>query len=228
MSVKIFQLKVIYYLRYKGIKNDLFVIMLLSLENQKYLKLENNEIYITNNDFSNLNNCEKYLMELIKNKELNQKTIKEKLYPLIESLEQELIKYELVNKKMNAVWKAIGIWALFLCITGVLDKFLQSISVTFSIIVFISSIIIFFFQYRMLSKKIPEITLSAPTITKKGIMIFYQTLALERFLKDFSIIDERTLKEKNLWNDYMLYAIMFNFKGNLNNSTAEFFENYIK
>ena len=62
----------------------------------------------------------------------------------------------------------------------------------------------------------------------KGIEIQKKLCGLKKYLEDFTISNDREIKEIELLEDYMLYAIIFNLKGNLNKEANEIYNKYIK
>lgn len=59
--------------------------------------------------------------------------------------------------------------------------------------------------------------------TQKGYEIYIKILGLKNYIKDYSMISERELKEISIWEDYLIYAIIFNNTSNLNKETLEFY-----
>ena len=52
-------------------------------------------------------------------------------------------------------------------------------------------------------------------------------IGLRNFINDFSLLNEKQIEEIKLWNYYIIYAVLFNEKGNLNDDSYLFFEKYI-
>lgn len=57
--------------------------------------------------------------------------------------------------------------------------------------------------------------------TQKGQELYVKLIGLKKFLKDFSIIDERKKEELYIWEDYMIYAILFDLPGILDKEVKE-------
>lgn len=60
--------------------------------------------------------------------------------------------------------------------------------------------------------------------TTEGFELYNKLLGLKKFLKDFSIIDNREKEELLLWEDYIIYAIIFDFKGTLDKDVLELYD----
>ena len=59
--------------------------------------------------------------------------------------------------------------------------------------------------------------------TKQGKILSDKLNGLKNFLLDFSTIKERKIKEIALWDYYIIYAIIFNLKGNLDKDVNELY-----
>lgn len=59
--------------------------------------------------------------------------------------------------------------------------------------------------------------------TQKGYEIYIKILGLKNYIKDYSMISEKELKEISIWEDYLIYAIIFNNTSNLNKEALEFY-----
>ncbi len=59
--------------------------------------------------------------------------------------------------------------------------------------------------------------------TQKGYDIYIKILGLKNYIKDYSMISERELEEMSIWEDYLIYAIIFNNISNLNKDALKFY-----
>ncbi len=57
--------------------------------------------------------------------------------------------------------------------------------------------------------------------TEEGQELYVKLIGLKKFLKDFSVIDERKKEELYIWEDYMIYAILFDLPGILDKEVNE-------
>jgi hypothetical protein len=63
--------------------------------------------------------------------------------------------------------------------------------------------------------------------TEKGKEIQYQLIGLKNFLTDFSSINNKKIEEIKLWDEYIIYAIIFNLKGKLDIEAFKIYKKYI-
>lgn len=61
--------------------------------------------------------------------------------------------------------------------------------------------------------------------TNKALLLNAKLNGLYNYLKDFTIINERKVLEIKLYNDYIIYAIIFNVKGKLNDECLTIYNN---
>ena len=77
--------------------------------------------------------------------------------------------------------------------------------------------------YKLISKKI------IPVIrTDKALELSSKLNGLKNFLKDFTIINDKQIEEIKLYDDYILYGIIFDLKGSLNNQSKELYNSIKK
>ncbi len=57
--------------------------------------------------------------------------------------------------------------------------------------------------------------------TEKGQELYTKLIGLKKFLKDFSVIDERKKEKLYIWEDYMIYVILFDLPGLLDKEVKE-------
>jgi len=71
-------------------------------------------------------------------------------------------------------------------------------------------------------------TLSKPYLNKnkKGLEIQYQLIGLRKFLKEYSNIQERRITEIELWDYYIIYGILFDLKGLLDDEANKLYMKY--
>lgn len=64
--------------------------------------------------------------------------------------------------------------------------------------------------------------------TEKALNLCAKLQGLKNFLTDFSIINEQKVEHVALYEDYILYAIIFNYKGKLDDECKKIYKNLIK
>ena len=60
--------------------------------------------------------------------------------------------------------------------------------------------------------------------TKEGVELQCKMSGLKNYIKDYSKLNERDLNELVLWEDYLIYAVIFNLKGNLDKEAGKLYE----
>lgn len=60
--------------------------------------------------------------------------------------------------------------------------------------------------------------------TQKGYELYSKIVGLKNYIKDFSTLSEKELKEIEIWEDYLIYAIIFNNTSKLNKDALEFYK----
>lgn len=194
------------------------MLSILYLQNKGYIKIENNIIKLINNKFDNLNNNLKIILENYDlflddtlSTTVNGKVIKTKTGLFhrnwSESIFNEAVAQGLVvERKEKKV--VIGYFlSIFLFIEGVL--FFCGSYGEMAIFAFFLSFFSYILKYLSFAwNQYPK--------TKKGYELYAKIKGLKNFINDFSILTEKEVKELEVWDDYILYAIMFNKNSHLN------------
>ena len=63
--------------------------------------------------------------------------------------------------------------------------------------------------------------------TKEGVDLQCKMSGLKNYIKDYSKLEERALNELVLWEDYLIYTIIFDLKGNLDKEVERLYERLI-
>ena len=64
--------------------------------------------------------------------------------------------------------------------------------------------------------------------TQKGYELYSKVIGLKNYIQDYSNLSESELKEINIWEDYLIYAIIFNNTSKLNKETTDYFKRVYK
>jgi len=59
--------------------------------------------------------------------------------------------------------------------------------------------------------------------TQKGYEIYTKIIGLKNYIKDYSMISQAELEQINLWEDYLIYAIIFNDTSKLGKQALDFY-----
>ena len=201
--------------------NDLTA-TILSLQLKNKLKIENKKITVINNNIEGLDNNEIYVLEsLDKNIPIDLVSFSNKV---LEDCHKNNLLEDKGNSKKQLIKKVI-LSILFIVIINIisvvapilmtlLSKDPSSIlTMIFLIIIFgcfmldfIAPFIIIprIVVYNMANKANPYVR------SKTAQEVNDKLNGLEHFLKDFTIIKDRTSKEIDLWQEYLIYSIIFN------------------
>lgn len=199
-------------------KRELYV-ELLSLEMKKKILLEDNIIIISNNK-DGLTNVELYTYNSIINGKaiFNKEQFSEKIYE--EEMQKGLTYLPNNNSTCSKkLWILIGLLGL-LCFCAI-ESSSSSNSLPYfeyatpiiviGIVIILAIIIVYLFCHGY------EIKRSLLNIrTRKGNEIYKKLLGLNNYIEDFSNLDESKQKELQIWEEYLIYSVMFNNNINMN------------
>ena len=196
------------------------VATLMSLELKKKIKIKD-DIQIIDSTNDNLTDDEQYVFSKLQNNELkNINMLEFKSIVLKEACEKELIQEKRVakNKMEKIFWIAIGISALLGIIAFVfLGNFIMAVeseAVIFAIVICMVVLICVAFiipgatiayisSYSVLKTADPYIR------SKQGKEINERLEGLKKYLKDFSTLDEKSKEHLVLWEEFLIYSVMF-------------------
>lgn len=214
---------------------DVFVATLLKLELQGKIKIDDNEIIILNEE--NLYPSEQMLIKAIEMNKSGYATIyTKKMLP--ELLKDDLYQDNEIGNlfaKKDSIFQKISVMPLYMFLVNVvlfvvlciLPDFCFIKSNEFAALMVISILMLFMFL-NLIVGEIAVIKFDkVEVLTKEGKNVKNKMIGLRNFINDFSLLNEKQIEEINLWNYYIIYAILFNEKGNLNDDSYLFFEKYI-
>lgn len=207
---------------------DQIVATILNLEHKGKIKIENYKI-VKINDTSGLEEHEQYLIDLLTNKEYiieinNKKQNILKEFNIL--VENEITESNLVQIKEEEI-KVYGVFEVLLFM-GLAFAFVLPIASALdsgSFLAFVPGLIYF------ISLPISLIILYKIKFiirTDKGIDLKVKLNGLKNYLKEFTNINENGIDKIKIYDEYILYAIIFNLKGELNKDSKKIFDNFIK
>lgn len=193
--------------------NDI-IAMLLKLKKKDYIEIDD-KIIIKNNNYEDLKKSEKYLMNsiidgniILDNNLILNKIIKK------ESEEDNLLndkKFD-QHKLFMIIFFSFILIIILLFLIDYLSTFLKiNIKINSDILAGLIPVIFFIFifavivsiSYLSIGKKLSW------KLTKEGTEIRKKLEGLKMFLKDFTNIDKREINEIILWDDYLIYSVIF-------------------
>ena len=194
---------------------DILISTLLKLEKEKIIKLDynNSHIEILLNESNKLSEYEKYILNLLKSESKNEIIQFSALKNIVTNGNFKINVVELVKKssKEKGYYKTKNFTSNII-VYIILINFFVTILTLFSepvvgALCLFNTIILFFLCY-IANKKIY-------IRTKQGKLLSDKLNGLKKFLTENSIINERQIEEIFIWDYYIIYANIFDLKGNL-------------
>ena len=200
---------------------DLISATLINLQNKNKIEMEDNKIVnIKNNE--NLTDHERYLIYTLTSKRKIE--IKELHHQFIKKVRSDIVKDKLGEERKQDVINILGIigtmsgWLflsqliLITCLAGL---------TSLGTMVFFSYMICF--VPIIINDKISE--LFRPIIrSKKAIEIKIKLDGLNKYLTDFTNINNKEIETIKMYDEYILYATIFDIKGKLDKENKEIYE----
>jgi hypothetical protein len=200
--------------------SDQLVATLLKLKLNKNIELLDNEIKICNMN-TNFQSELMLLRALNGTKVYSKNNIKNQIDEdnLNDCLNSDLFLKDKSGNTFSLMNKFIDIGAILFAIATISLWFIDFL---FIIIHIIFMVILFLLIITDSTNK------SIFARSEKGIEVQKKLFGLKNYLKDFTNINNKNIKDIELYDDYIIYAIIFNLKGNLNNETNKIYNKYIK
>ena len=204
---KKYSLPVVAYLYKKSLHIDAVIIaMILKLKQLNLIqeKIENNKIIYTpveNSPLDITSGSERYLYYWITALDKSNYSFKQ----FSEVLEKELVECGLMNTQLPAhifEYIAIFIASFIFVICHHLGFIGESLYDMFLMLLFVGAILATIIK-SFSPKKLCE-------YTKKGFKEHYVVLGFYRFLKDFTRLSKRDMEEQIIWEEYLIFAVIFN------------------
>ena len=199
---------------------DQIIATIVYLEEKHIIYFKDNKITIVDNSVTLLEH-EKIIIEYVNNIIDYNKFYKKYRFALINDLENQ--EYIVIKSKdifdMTELIKIIILWIIISLI--IVMPVIISIS---EIGIFLVLAYIFAFLsipiYEFITKKINPFVR-----TKKALELSSKLNGLKNFLQDFTLINTKKIEEVKLYNDYIIYGIIFDLKGSLNDENKELYNN---
>lgn len=197
---------------------DIIISTVLKLDREKIIKLdyENKKIEILENDYKELTEYERYLLFFMKSECISgiinfsdlkhiviNKNFKVNLLELIKRDSKTKGYYKTMNFSLNIIT-----YILLINYFITIYVFIKNGVSSEAFMVCLANTILLFVLEIVANKKMY-------LRTKQGKILSNKLIGLKNFLTDFSIINEREVKEITMWDYYIIYAVIFDLKGNL-------------
>ena len=185
---------------------------LLSLNNKKIIKLHNNNIEILNKDANNIGLSEKYLLDNINNGKIHINNEYFKNIILTECLDEKLI-----EKRENERLLMLGTLIIIIFLPAIIliyaGGYVGVMKSFMSLELLMSLFCIWFFLYA------PVLLVLLVLLGKNFMMIYRRTSkakelnkkleGLKNYLKNYSMLGEKEAQAIALWEDYIIYSVIF-------------------
>lgn len=204
----------------KIIVEDAVVAILLNLKLKKYIEIENNEIIILK-DIENLLEHERLVLEKIRAAKYDEGFFK-RVFKV--TLKQEMISRgylkEIKNDRANIVYsiEIIMLWMILFILTT-MPVFLK---VTNNMLVLIGVYATTFLCipiYKFLQSKI-----NVTSRTEVSLELGAKIRGVRNYIKDYSSITDNNIEIINLYDEFVIYAIILDMKGKLNDDCKKMYE----
>ena len=203
---------------------------LLELQNKNIIEIKDNNINIINNP---TNEVDKLVVDSIVN---NKVIINESKYQNI--IINDAINNGLLETQKDNKWKFLKLF-LKLFFGNIFVSFLFTFIIhlfgteLFENIIFIIILLVILFIFVVLSMAFPYLIIiyiimcfivGNPYVrTKKGTMLNEKLEGLKNFIRDFGNFEDRKSQELELWEEYLIYSVMFNQNKKIIDEYQKFF-----
>ncbi len=206
--------------------------ILLSLKLKGVIEITNEEIFINNDKVNNLTKTEQIVFDMILNKDFNNENKLKELenYIIKETYDLNYFKEKSFNsidffKRLSKLKKFGPLFLFTIIFSYVINIFLNIISPdqipqTFKIIYMVLIVIIVLSMFILLgfipilltiyiSVYIFKVTTKKHFRTEEGEMLNEKINGLKNYLTDFSNLKEKDIKYIKLWDEYLIYSVIF-------------------
>ncbi len=223
--------------------NDI-IATLLKLERSNYIEIRDNKIYLLDCDDKNLKFSEKYILSHIQDGYLVLNDDLDYIYDVEDECERDgLIKKISLDDHFNRIdaemksTKRVNTIGVILLVLGTIGGYILSsyygsspasflshastwimiamvdIGIIIIVICFIKKVISSFKYHGQIKVHFK--------LTEKGKSLYYKLYGLKNFLNDFSNLETEKSKGLFIWDDYLIYSVMFGFNKQIVNDYSK-------
>ena len=193
---------------------------MMKLVVENYVEEKDGKYFVINNDFNHLSNSDKILLNSINNERYNA----DDYMKFRAEVKKEAIELGLIETKKEGkigrvikriIFTAIALGMIWLAVyfyqnLGVNPRYeLCTVGLMIATPIYLIGGLFYSGAYQAAMKEHGFIR------TKKGNDLTEKALGLKAFMRDYTLLDERTRKEIRLWDYYMIYAIVFKINDNI-------------
>lgn len=195
---------------------------LLHMQNKKLISIDADKIVINNNiELDNINPIQAYILQHVKDGKLRNINI----YELQEKTKMQLAKNKLLEEKNNIekriakkIVKTIIIFVVLFGIYNILGAFEDYDNLIINVISYITFIILTLYPtcgiFSILADII-ELKTDPLYRTKQGKELNKKIEGLKKYIKEYSLLENRTANDLTIWEDYLIYSVAFGQNDNI-------------
>ena len=208
-----------------SLDDNALISMILYLEKKNIIYLKDNKYYVNNDNLNNLTYIEKEIVNCITNSDsdkievsrlnisnlVNKSCYEKKLFTV-----GDISKRKIIFDIIKAIVCYVILFIVWININSILN-ILPEVSNTFFVftifgILIILMLFIIFYPFVIFFKYSLLFFLTKIKYSKRsdlGNEINYKLEGLKNFIRDFTLLDERSKNELIIWDDYLIYSVLF-------------------
>jgi len=201
---------------------------LLYMQSKKLISINDDKIVINDNiELDNINPIQGYILQHVKDGKLRDINT----YELQEKTKTQLIKNKLLEEKNNIekriakkIIKTVIIFLLLFVIYNILKAFEGDDNL---IITVISFVLILYPICGFCSILADIIKLKTDSLyrTKQGKELNRKIEGLKKYIKEYSLLENKTASDLTIWGDYLIYSVAFGQNDNILEQYKKYIEN---
>ncbi len=206
-----------------SLDDNALISMILYLEKKNIISFKNDKYHINNDNLDNLTNIEKEIVNSITNNNkievsrlnisnlVNKSCYEKKLF-IVGDISKGKIVFDIIKAIICYVILFI-VWININTILNMLPE-IQYVFFTFTIFGILILLLLFvifypfviFFKYSILFFLVK---IKHSKRSDLGNEINYKLEGLKNFIRDFTLLDEKSREELIIWDDYLIYSVLF-------------------
>ena len=198
----------------------ILTITLIDLSQKEYIKFEENSIILLKDDFSTLEENQKFVLESIKYNRLSKmykRFKKEYLYYVKEDCFDKQIytnikNFDRLSKTIETVYAVFTLTTIIISFLNLLGmKENPNYNVLVGILTYLCTYMVAILSFTIIDR----FFLKTHYRTEKGIDIATKLQGLRKFIVEFTDLKNKNIKDIKLYDEYILYTLLLDINGNL-------------
>lgn len=199
---------------------DEVIATILNLQNKRIVEIKNDCINIIG-DTNKLKKHEKFILDEINGSNINKYSKKEFIKVLISDMEKEGYIYLEKSNKLNITYimEYFMLWIIFYSLTTIVFYYEK---IQLGPFMFLAYFLTFVSVpiYKKIQAKINPILRKDKALELSG-----KLKGLKNYINDYSMIKDYGVENINLYDEYVIYAVIFNIRGKLNTECKKIYDN---